>query len=145
MRKWSWLLVLLLSLTSCTTHYYSTQEEELGYEVIVGKEDEVLEAVYEAIEKRFPDTSITILAGKTGYSFYHQPLLDRTNFDFVLNKVEVVIDGNTIEGFVYSIDTHGTQFFADSRYVNPLVEEFKSTLMKRNIMLTKAASITFAK
>jgi hypothetical protein len=139
------LLVMVVILAACATHYSSVNKREVsGYEIVVCNEKEILDAAYEAIERRFPDTSITQLAGnKTGYSFYAQPLIDRTTFDFVVNRVEGMSGDKKVIGYIYSIKSYGTQFFVDGRYIEPLIQEFENVLMKKNILLVRSFSIRY--
>ena len=140
--------LILLLIVGCATTYNSIDDsDKSGYEIIVAEEKIILDAAYEAISNTFPKTIITSLAGKEkGFSFFTQPLLDRTTFKFLINEVSATLqDNKDIRGFTYSIYTYGTQWFVNPRYVEPLKDNFRSTLMQKNVTLKKASSITFAK
>ena len=144
----SFIPLIFTLLVGCATTYNSIGEaDRSGYEIIVAKEKTVFDAAYEAISSNFPKTIITSLAGnEKGFSFFTQPMLDRTTFKFLINEVSgTSLDGKEINGFTYSIYSYGSQFFVNSRYVEPLKEKFKSILTNKNITLTKASSITFKK
>jgi hypothetical protein len=135
-----------LFLISCATDYSSLRGGGADtYELIVADEQTILDAALEAIQNRFPDTAISNLAGREkGYTFYTQPLLDRTTFKFTLTKASgTTQDGKIVTGYSYSIRSYGTQFFVEDRYVEPLKAEFQRILVKKRITLTRTQSVTF--
>jgi hypothetical protein len=132
-------LTFLIFLNGCATTYSSLKSEDGrgGYELIIAEEQDVLNAAYEAIQSRFPDTIISGLAGKEkGFTFYTQPLLDRTTYKFLIEKAETITqDGKTITGYYYSVYAQGTQWFVESRYIQPLISEFKRILKGKGVTL----------
>ncbi len=137
-RYWKFMGVLLLvMLTGCATQYDSLKigGEAATYELIVAEEQDILDAAYEAIKNRFPDTIISGLAGnEKGFTFYTQPLLDRTTYKFLIERTEgITSDGKSIPGYHYSVYAQGTQFFVKSRYVDPLISELKRMLKKKGV------------
>ena len=66
------------------------------------------------------------MAGKEkGFTFYTQPLLDRTTYKFLIDKANAITqDGKTVTGYYYSVYAQGTQWFVESRYIQPLISEF---------------------
>src|SRR5262245_52410031 len=78
-------LFAVLSLCGCATTYTSLKDAGASsgrsYELIITDEQTILETAWEAIQNQFPETAISPLAGREkGYTFYTQPLLDRTTF-----------------------------------------------------------------
>ena len=141
-------LFYFVLMCGCATTYNSISDaDQSGYEIIVAEKKTVLDAAYEAISYKFPNTIITSLAGtEIGYSFFTQPLLDRTTFKFCFTEaVGVFPDGREIVGFTYSIYSYGTQFGVNSRYVEPLKEKFETILTQKKVTLTIVPSISFKK
>lgn len=149
--KYLWkiaLLVLIVILSGCATTYSSLKGDSTGstgYELIIADENDVLDAAYDAIQNRFPGTIISTLAGKEkGFTFYTQPALDRTTYKFLIEKATATIEnGKTVTGYYYSIYAQGTQFFVGSRYVEPLIQEFKRMLKKKGVTLMLVQAIKF--
>jgi hypothetical protein len=149
--KYLWkiaLSVLIVILSGCATTYSSLKGNSTGstgYELIIAAENDVLDAAYDAIQNRFPGTIISTLAGKErGFTFYTQPALDRTTYKFLVEKATATIeDGKTVTGYYYSIYAQGTQFFVESRYVEPLIQEFKRMLKKKGVTLMLVQAVKF--
>ena len=132
-------IVFIIVLNGCATTYSSLKSDDRtgGYELIIAEEQDVLDAAYEAIQNRFPDTIISgLVAGKEkGFTFYTQPLLDRTTFKFSIDKANAITqDGKTVTGYYYSVYAQGTQWFM-SRHIQPLISEFKRMLKKKGVTL----------
>lgn len=139
-------IILLLVLPACSVKYSSFDNPTDGsYELIVAEEKAVLNAAYEAIQRQFPKTIITSLAGnEKGFSFYTQPLLDRTTFKFAIEEAQGSTgDSKIIAGYFYSIFAQGSQFFVGSRYIEPLKDDFRDTLKKKGAMLILVKSVRF--
>ncbi len=151
--KYYWnisLLVFIVILSGCSTTYSSLKSDNTGttgYELIIADEHDVLDAAYDAIQNRFPGTIISALAGgEKGFTFYTQPFLDRTTYKFLIEKATTTAqDGKTVTGYYYSIYAQGNQFFVESRYVEPLIEEFKRMLKKKGVTLVSVQVIKFEK
>jgi len=147
--KYLWnitLSALIIILSGCATTYSSLKGGNTGttgYELIIADEHDVLDAAYDAIQNRFPGTIVSALAGKEkGFTFYTQPLLDRTTYKFLIEKATATVqDGKTVTGYYYSIYSQGTQFFVGSRYIEPLIEEFKRMLKKKGVTLMSVQAI----
>jgi len=142
------LILVLFILPACAVKYNSFDNPTGGsYELIVAEEKAVLDAAYESIQRQFPQTIITNLSqNEKGYSFYTQPFLDRTTFKFSIEQAQGSMDDNKIiVGYFYSIYAQGTQFFVESRYIDPLKEDFKDTLRKRGATLVLVKSVKFEK
>jgi uncharacterized protein YceK len=147
MKKIILVLLVMLILLGCSTVYTSLRNEREGeqgaYELLVADEQVILDAAYDAIWNTFPNTAISSLTGKErGFTFYTQPLLDRTVFKLVIERVSgLTEEGKNVVGYYYSIYSHGTQFWVESRYVGPLRAEFKKTLTGRGVTFVRAHSI----
>ncbi len=144
------LIILSMVLPGCATKtMYSSlkgvSSDSIAYELIIADERDVLDAAYDAIQNRFPETAISPLAGKEkGFTFYTQPALDRTTYKLVIEKaVATTQDGKTVTGYYYSIYSHGTQFLVESRYIEPLIQEFHRMLKRRHVTFTSFQSIKF--
>jgi S1-C subfamily serine protease len=126
--------VLLMS--GCSTTYNSlSQRTDGSSDLIVTTESEILSASFEAITRTFPSANIqTLGAPLKGYAWFHMPMLDRTDFRFMLSKRSGEIpDGTSITGWSYNIVTHGTQGLVEARYVQPLASALNEILKERNI------------
>lgn len=138
--------VAILSGCATTTTYSSLKGDNTGstgYELIIADEHDVLDAAYDAIQNRFPGTIISALAGQEkGFTFYTQPALDRTTYKLLIEKATAPAqDGKTVTGYYYSIYSQGTQFFVESRYIEPLIQEFKRMLKKRGVTFISVQAI----
>ena len=135
----TWIIVVLFlvsCISGCATTYNSIRDTDSGgMELIADTESAVLSAASEAIRLKFPAAQIHQFSGnQTGFSWYHRPLLDRTNFKFLLKETKgVTNEGLEVVGYTYSIDTSGTQFFVNVSYVQPLIKKFKEVLLERGI------------
>lgn len=140
------LSVFPILLSGCSTTYNSLAQRPDGTsEVIVTNEREMLSASFEAITRSFPSANIQPLAHPSkGYAWFHMPLLDRTDFRFMLSKrTGETADGQSITGWSYNIVTHGTQGLVESRYVTPLVNELGNVLKERNINIVAVKKATY--
>ena len=127
-------MYLLLN-TGCTTTYHSVADTRDGtVELIIATEADLLDAVHVSIGRTFPTTVITSLGGsEKGFSFFTQPMLDRTTYKFILVKARATADHADVEGFTYAIYAYGTQGLVQSRYIDPLLEELNRVLVERQI------------
>lgn len=128
------LIVMLLS--ACTTTYSSLKlDSSNGAEIIVTDEATMLTLSRQAIERTFPKTVIGNLAlPEKGFTFYTQPLLDRTDYKFVIIKTRgITANQEQIEGYGFAINAQGTQGLVRSRYIDPLLEELRRTLAAASI------------
>ena len=119
-KKLAFLLTVIFGLISCATSYNSLSDTQSGgMQIIEAAEPEILSAAYEAITSEFPSANINeINSYQSGFTWFHQPMLDRTTFRLVLNNVVgVTPSGDEVDGFTVSITTSGSQGFVDSRYV----------------------------
>lgn len=133
-------------LSGCSTTYNSlAQRTDGSSDLIVASENEVLSASFEAIVRSFPSANIQPLAKPLkGYAWFHMPLLDRTDFRFMLSRrTGEASDGKSITGWSYNIVTHGTQGFVEARYVNPLVNDLNSVFKERNIPVVSARKLAY--
>lgn len=136
----------VLLLTGCTTTYSSHAKSSDGKsEVILTSEQEILAASYEAITRTFPSSNVHRLSAPTlGFGWYVMPLLDKTDFRFMLSKrMGEMQDKTKVTGWGYNISTHGTQGLVESRYVTPLVNELKAILRERNITTAMLDNVTY--
>jgi S1-C subfamily serine protease len=125
-----------LLMSGCSTTYNSlSQRTDGSSDLIVTTESEILSASFEAITRTFPSANIqTLGAPLKGYAWFHMPMLDRTDFRFMLSKRSGEIpDGTSITGWSYNIVTHGTQGLVEARYVQPLASALNEILKERNI------------
>ena len=142
-----WVL-LLFGLNGCATSYNSLKDSENGrMQIILAPEPDVLSAAYEAISSEFPSASIEeIKSYQSGYSWFHMPLLDRTNFRFLVKEISgITYDGDDVHGYTVDITTSGTQGFVNSRYVKPVIKKFNSVLAERKIHKRYIAKLTYSK
>jgi S1-C subfamily serine protease len=133
-------------LSGCSTSYNSLAQRPDGHsDIIVASESEVLSASFEAITRSFPSANIQPLAKPLkGYAWFHMPLLDRTDFRFMLSRrIGEASDGKSIRGWSYNVVTHGTQGLVEARYVNPLVNELNSAFKERNIQVISVKKVTY--
>lgn len=140
-------VVLVLSLTSCATTYNSLKSGKDGnMQIIAASHSEILSAAYEAISSEFPSANINEITGyQSGFSWFHMPLLDRTDFKFLVKRVTgKTNDGSEIEGYTITITTSGTQGFVEARYVQPVVKKFEATLLERGIKKLVIAKVTYS-
>ena len=108
----AFIAAIICCLAGCATSFNSIRNEETGrMELIAGSESELLSAAYEAITRKFPAANVNQITGyETGFSWFHQPLLDRTNLKFLLKEqIGLTNDGLEVSGYSYSIVTYGTQ------------------------------------
>jgi len=90
------LLLIVATVSGCaTTHSSLGKRTSKGIELIAASESEVLSAAFEAISRKFPAANINKLSGyQTGFSWFHQPILDRTTFKFnIAERKGVANDG----------------------------------------------------
>jgi S1-C subfamily serine protease len=140
------LLVVISStiISGCATTYNSLRSSDSGSdELIIAPEQEIHSAAFEAIARIFPTADIIPLTGyQIGFAWYHRPFIDSTDFKFLLNsRSGVSEDGTEIRGFSYSIVTHGSNFFVNERWVEPLIAEFKHVLIERGIGLVNVGNL----
>ena len=115
--------------------------------IIAASHSDVLSAAYEAISTEFPSANINEITGyQSGFSWFHMPLLDRTNFKLIIKQVTgLTPDGTEIKGYTISITTSGTQWLVEARYVQPLVRKFEATLLERGIQKLQITKVTYSK
>jgi len=126
-------IIIVLS-ASCTNKLLSVNTNpEKGYEIIQADFDDVNDAIYEGIGLTFPVNIVTPLAGKIpGFNWIHKPLLDQTNFKLEIFPVKGINnDGDELNGYIYEMQTHGSQEFVKYRYLDPLVKNI-NTILKDN-------------
>lgn len=131
-------------MVGCSTNFSSLKTTgDNGYEIIVTKERTILNLAYKAITQQFPMDNISKMSGEDlGYTWTHQPLIDKTNFKFIIEKhLGEIANGNKVEGFSYQILTSGTRMFEESLNVNPLIDKFESLLKQRQIEKIMAVNI----
>lgn len=134
-------------MAGCSTTYNSYSQNPDGTaEVILTSEEEIVAASYEAITKTFPSANVHHLAQPSlGFAWYVMPLLDKTDFRFMLSRRSgELTDKTKITGWGYHISTYGTQGLVESRYVTPLVNELKTVLKERNITTAMLRNVTYA-
>jgi len=138
-------LIVAIVLGCATTHSSLGKRTSKGIELIAASESEVLSAAFEAISQKFPAAYIQKLSDyQTGFSWFHKPFLDKTTFKFkLLEGKGFTVDGVEVVGFSYSIDTIGSQFAVNARYVQPLIKEFKAILSKRSIGKVYVENVTY--
>jgi len=144
----AFIAAIICCLAGCATSFNSIRNEETGrMELIAGSESELLSAAYEAITRKFPAANVNQITGyETGFSWFHQPLLDRTNLKFLLKEqIGLTNDGLEVSGYSYSIVTYGTQGFVEARYVQPLATEFNNVLAERGIQKIFVEKIVYKK
>ena len=127
--------IIVLS-ASCTNKLSSVNTNpEKGFEIIQADFDDVNDAIYEGIGLTFPGNIITPLAGKTpGFNWFHKPLLDQTNFKLEIYPVKGINnDGDELNGYIYEMQTHGSQGLVKGRYLNPLVKNINNILKDNGI------------
>lgn len=140
-------VAFLLSLGGCATTYNSLKTGKDGnMEVIAASRPEILSAAYSAISSEFPSANINEITGyQSGFSWFHMPMLDRTNFRFLVKGVTgITTDGVDIEGYTISISTSGTQGFVEARYVQPVVKSFEAALLERGIKKLEIVKVTYS-
>lgn len=138
------LVIGLIILSGCSTSFNSLKRTASGeVEIIVASKPDVLLAAYVAISREFPSSSIIELKNyQNGFTWSHQPFLDRTTFKFILSNMRgETSNKKEIAGFGYSVSTHGTQGFVEGRYVEPLNEQFNLVLKERGITKVKIKKI----
>jgi S1-C subfamily serine protease len=143
------LIFLIIYLSGCTTSYNSLKSgnSEEGMKIIAAPHNDVLSAAYEAISSEFPSANINEITGyQSGFSWFHVPILDRTDFKLITKQVTgLTPDGTDVEGYAVSITTSGTQALVDARYVQPLVRRLDATLLERGIEKLEIAKVTYSK
>ena len=134
-------------MSGCSTTYSSYSKNPDGTaEVILTSEEEMLAASYEAITKTFPSANVHRLAQPSlGFAWYVMPLLDKTDFRFMLSRrAGEMSDKTKVTGWGYHISTHGTQGLVEARYVNPLVTELKAVFKERQIVTATLSNVSYA-
>ena len=127
---------LIILSASCTNKLSSVNTNpEKGYEIIQTDFNNINDAIYEGIGLTFPGNIITPLAGKTpGFNWIHKPLLDQTNFKLEIFAVKGINnDDEELNGFIYEMQTHGSQGLVKARYLDPLVKNINSILKNNGI------------
>lgn len=138
--------IFSIFLFGCTTNYNSLKKNgDESVELIVGSEREVMRAVLDAINRKFPYGNVQPLPQpEKGYTWFVRPLLDQTNFKLTLRKRGGFgPDSSEIVGWTYDIVTYGTQGLVDARYVSPLVSEIDSSIKERRIKTTKVTNVFY--
>ncbi len=133
-------------LTGCTTNYNSLKKNnDDSVELIIGSEKQVMRAILDAINRKFPYGNVqTLQSPEKGYTWFVKPLLDQTNFKLTLQKRSGHgRDSSQITGWTYDISTYGTQGLVEARYVSPLVAEIDNILKERRINLTKVTDVSY--
>ena len=74
-------------------------------------------------------------AGKIpGFNWIHKPLLDQTNFKLEIYPVKGINnDGDELNGYIYEMQTHGSQGLVKGRYLNPLMKNINNILKDNGI------------
>lgn len=138
--------VFSILLFGCTTSYNSLKKNsDDSVELIIGSEREVMRAVLDAINRKFPYGNVQpIPQPEKGFTWFVRPLLDQTNFKLTLRKRGgLATDSSEVVGWTYDIVTHGTQGLVEARYVSPLVSEIDAALKERRIKITKATNVFY--
>lgn len=140
------LLALFTLLAGCATTYNSLGQSADGKPTLVlAPEDAMVAASFEAITQIFPSANVQPLPKPLlGFSWFHMPLLDRTDFRFLITRRSgQLADGSTVTGWSYNIVTHGTQGLVEARYVNPLVKTLTAILRDRNYAEVPVSKVTY--
>lgn len=131
--KWvpiKWVRIFVVSLffsvlAGCTTNYTSLRtsgSDDASAELVLGEESEVISSIEEGIHKTFPAANVSRGTDQS-FSWYHQPLLDRTNYRLTVRTATGDAgDGKPVSGYYFVVDTSGTQGLVEVRYLNPLKE-----------------------
>lgn len=128
--------IIIVFSASCTNKLSSVNTNpQKGYEIIQADFEDVNDAIYEGIGLTFPGNIVTPLAGKTpGFNWIHKPLLDQTNFKLEIFHVKGVNkDGDKLKGYIYEMQTHGSQGLVKGRYLNPLIKNINNIFKDNGI------------
>ncbi len=131
------LAAFFLCLCGCAPSLVPLTGETNRYELVVAKEQDVLTAVSEAIQRCFPDVDVLGLSGKEkGFTFSAQPFLDRPMYKFLIKKAYgMTPEGNDIVGYRYFIYSDSQLLTAEAKDAQRLVKEFKDALAKKGITI----------
>ena len=141
------ILCLITLICGCANSYTSLKKNNSGdMEIIAASEEEVMSAIYEAISREFPTANINELSGyQTGFSWFHMPMLDRTDFKLTLSNVKGMAQGDKeVSGFSYSVVTHGSQGLVQARYIQPLAEQIDTVMTERGLKKITIHRVVYA-
>lgn len=142
------ILIFASLMAGCTRHFEPAKitNTDFEYEIIKTDKEKMLSIAYNGIKKRLPYTTILPLASEEneiGYSFYTLAALDRTDYKLKINKVEGESDGTRTIGYVYHIDSHGTQWLIGSVYIEPIMDNISQSIIDSKIEVIPAKSIKY--
>jgi len=137
-------LALTLSLFGCATSYTSLNGQATGSghsEIVVGDSANVMGAIEQSIHQQFPASDVR-RSSDNSFSWYHQPLLDRTTFRLAVRGAKGVDEqGKAVSGYFYTINTSGTQGLVEARYVTPLNEAIREAMKARRLSWVSVSSL----
>lgn len=137
--------MLALCLSACATQYSSLATSSNGdsqiSEIVIGEEATVITSILEGIREVFPAASIQKISDFS-YSWFHQPLLDRTNYRLAIKSAKGVSSNGTAQtGFFFAVNTSGTQGLVEARYLNPLKAAIYKIYEKNGLKLVQVTSV----
>ena len=129
-------IFLIILSASCTNKLSSVNTNpEKGYEIIQTDFNNINDAIYKGIGLTFPGNIIhpqqVRLLDLTGFT---NPYLDQTNFKLEIFAVKGINNHDEeLNGFIYEMQTHGSQGLVKARYLDPLVKNINSILKNNGI------------
>ena len=137
-------VAISLVVAACTTNYSTlraTGSDDPTAELVIGDESEVVASIEEGIHKTFPAANVAKGADQS-FSWYHQPLLDRTTYRLTLRSATGDSgDGKPVTGFYFVVDTSGTQGLVEVRYLNSLKEAIYQEYGRNGLALVRVQNV----
>jgi hypothetical protein len=134
-------VLLVYSATcGCSDRYHSARQEHPM--LMVAPRAAVKEIVYEGIIRQFPSDPISEIRGDLcGFSWTNRPFLDWTNFQLTLDPYKgTTSDGEAVNGYAIEVATRGSQPFAASRWVGPLISKINAVCEERRVLFVKISN-----
>lgn len=135
--------ILCLPVAACTTMYSSTTPEGQT-ELWQCGEDDALAIAQEAIGRVFPRANPVPISGyQAGLTWWHMPLLDRTDFRLTLTPQRGNTTTGEASGYSINVNTYGTQGLVSARYIQPLMAEIRKVAAERGVAVVTVTGARF--